>query len=225
MTRLSDIVLSFVSIILLIPLFIPLVLLLRFTGEGKVFYKQKRIGRNKTKFNLLKFATMLEDSPNMPGGDITTGNDPRVLPVCYFLRKTKINELPQLIYILCGDISIIGPRPLTPKNFQMYNEGVQEIISKVRPGLSGIGSVIFRDEEKVISSSDKSSFDCYKDDISPYKGGLECWFVENQSINLYVSLMLITIWVILFPNSKIVWRLFPKLPIPPKSLASLLNYC
>ena len=130
MTRLSDIVLSFVSIILLIPLFIPLVLLLRFTGEGKVFYKQKRIGRNKTKFNLLKFATMLEDSPNMPGGDITTGNDPRVLPVGKFLRKTKINELPQLINILCGDISIID-KPLTLKTFKCIMKEFKKSFQKL----------------------------------------------------------------------------------------------
>ena len=83
-------------------------------------------------FNLLKFATMLEDSPNLPGGDITSGNDPRVLPVGKFLRKTKINELPQLINILVGEISVIGPRPLTPKNFEMYNGDVQEMIDALK---------------------------------------------------------------------------------------------
>ena len=218
MIRLFDIILSSLALIALLPLLGPLALILSFTGEGKVFYRQERIGKKKKSFQLLKFATMLEDSPNLPGGDITSGNDPRVLPVGKLLRKTKINELPQLINILYGEISIIGPRPLTPKNFLMYNEGVQEMISKVRPGLSGIGSIVFRDEENVISLSDKNSVDCYKYDISPYKGTLECWFVKNKSIYLYVSLILLTIWVVLFPKTKIIWKLFPSLPKPPKSL-------
>ena len=224
MTRLFDLILCSVAFILLIPLLAPLALLLSRTGEGKVFYKQERIGRDKKKFNLLKFATMLEDSPNLPGGDITSGNDPRVLPVGKFLRKTKINELPQLINILVGELSVIGPRPLTPKNFEMYNTDVQEMISKVRPGLSGIGSIIFRDEEAIIALSPKSSNNCYQEDISPYKGQLECWFINNKSFLLYLALILITVWVVVFPKSKMIWRIFPKLPSPPKNLAESLNY-
>ena len=224
MTRLVDIILSSLAVITLFPLLAPLTALLSFTGEGKVFYKQERIGKGKKIFKLLKFATMLENSPNLPGGDITSGNDSRVLPVGKFLRKTKINELPQLINILFGDISVIGPRPLTSKNFQFYTKEVQSKISSVRPGLSGIGSIVFRDEESVIASSKKNSVDCYKEDISPYKGELECWFVDNKSIYLYVALILITAWVVFIPNSKIVWKLFPKLPPPPKALFSVLNY-
>lgn len=224
MTRFFDLILSSVALVLLIPLFVPLSLLLRFTGEGKVFYRQKRIGRGKKTFNLLKFATMLEDSPNLPGGDITSGNDPRVLPVGRFLRKTKINELPQLINILGGELSIIGPRPLTPKNFEMYNGDVQEMISKVRPGLSGIGSTVFRDEEAIIALSPKSSNNCYQEDISPYKGQLECWFIDNKSFLLYLALILITVWIVVFPKSKMIWRIFPELPSPPKNLKESLNY-
>ena len=188
MTRLIDLILSFLALIVLIPLFVPLSLLLSFTGEGKVFYRQERIGKGKKRFNLIKFATMLENSPNLPGGDITSGNDPRVLPVGKFLRKTKLNELPQLINILSGDISIIGPRPLTPRNFGFYDHKTQVAIAKIKPGLTGIGSIVFRDEESIIHSSSKSPEKCYQEDITPYKGELEKWFSLNRSLNLYFPL-------------------------------------
>ena len=224
MTRLSDIVLSFGSVILLFPLFILLALLLRCTGEGKVFYRQKRIGRGKKTFNLLKFATMLEDSPNLPGGDITSGNDPRVLRVGKLLRKTKINELPQLINILFGDISIVGPRPLTLRNFEFYDKKTQVEITKIKPGLTGIGSIVFRDEESIIHSSSKSPEKCYKEDISPYKGELEKWFSLNQSLYLYFSVILLTGWVVFFPKSAIVWKVFSSLPSPPDKIKKFLNF-
>ena len=127
--------------------------LLLCTGEHKIFYRQKRVGLNGVSFNLLKFATMLVNSPNLPGGDITSGNDPRVLPIGKFLRKTKLNELPQLVNVILGDISLVGPRPLTPNNFSFYDKKTQEIIKKVKPGLTGIGSIVFRDEESIIQNS------------------------------------------------------------------------
>ena len=152
---------------------------------------------------------MLEDSPNLKGGDITSGDDPRVLPVGMFLRKTKINELPQLINILFGDISIVGPRPLTPRNFEFYDIKTQDAIAKIKPGLTGIGSIVFRDEESIIHSSSKSPKKCYQEDITPYKGKLEKWFSLNKSLNLYFLLILITVWVVFFPKSGIVLECFP----------------
>jgi lipopolysaccharide/colanic/teichoic acid biosynthesis glycosyltransferase len=124
--RIFDIISSGVLILLISPLLIPLMVLLRVTGEGKIFYVQQRIGKNGKHFGLLKFATMLENSPNLPGGDVTMGRDPRVLPVGRVLRKTKINELPQLLNIFKGDISVVGPRPLTPKTFAFYSKHIQK---------------------------------------------------------------------------------------------------
>ena len=92
-------------------------------------------------FDLLKFATMLKDSENLGTRDITIANDPRILPFGKILRKTKINELPQLINILFGDMSVVGPRPLVMNTFKQYDGGSQKIISSVKPGLSGIGSI------------------------------------------------------------------------------------
>ena len=218
MTRLCDAFLSFVVILILLPLLAPISILLLCTGEGKVFYRQERVGREKKPFKLLKFATMLENSPNLPGGDITSGNDPRVLPVGKILRKTKINELPQLLNILLGDISIVGPRPLTPRNFYYYDKKTQDTISKVKPGLTGVGSIVFRDEESIIRNSSKSPEACYKEDITPYKGELEKWFYKNQSLYLYFSLIFLTGWVVFFPKSRIVWNVFSSLPTPPEKI-------
>jgi len=218
MTRLCDAFLSFVVILILLPLLAPISILLLCTGEGKVFYRQERVGREKKPFKLLKFATMLENSPNLPGGDITSGNDPRVLPVGKFLRKTKINELPQLLNIFLGDISIVGPRPLTPRNFYYYDNETQDAISKIKPGLTGVGSIVFRDEESIISNSSKSPEACYKEDITPYKGELEKWFYKNQSLYLYFSLIFLTGWVVFFPKSRIVWNVFSSLPTPPEKI-------
>ena len=115
MKRLFDIIVSSIALIVVSPLFIPIIILLRLTGEGKVFYIQQRIGKRGLPFGLYKFATMLENSPNMSGGDVTSGNDPRVLPMGKFLRKSKINELPQLLNIINGEMSLVGPRPMTSR--------------------------------------------------------------------------------------------------------------
>ena len=150
MQRFFDILFSSIALIVLSPLLVPVAILLRLTGEGEIFYIQNRIGRNGQPFGLIKFATMLKNSPNIGNGDITVINDPRVLPAGRFLRKTKINELPQIINIFKGDMSIVGPRPMVPKTFERYGqEG--KLISQVRPGLTGVGSIIFRDEDVLIS--------------------------------------------------------------------------
>lgn len=217
--RCFDVILSLVAIIILSPFLIPVIIILRFTGEHYIFYSQKRIGKNGETFDLLKFATMLKDSPNMPGGDITTGNDPRVLPFGRILRKTKINELPQLFNIFKGDISFVGPRPLTPKTFGYYPEHIKKDIIDLKPGLTGIGSIVFRDEESIISCSPKNHVDCYKEDIAPYKGELELWYKKNQSLLLDTILVFLTAWVIVFSKSRLYEKILKDLPARPASLS------
>ena len=131
MERFFDILFSSIALLLLIPLSIPIILILKLTGEGEIFFQQERIGKEGHKFRLLKFATMLKNSPNIGTGTVTIQGDPRVLPVGKFLRKTKINELPQLINIFVGNMSVIGPRPLTVENFKSYTTKTQNIVNKV----------------------------------------------------------------------------------------------
>ena len=135
MKRVLDILLSGLALLVFSPLLIPVALILRFTGEGEIFYLQDRVGKNGKLFKLIKFATMLKDSPNIGTGLLTTQGDPRVLPLGRILRKTKFNELPQLINIFLGDMSIIGPRPQTKSHIELFSEDVRKKIAEVPPGL------------------------------------------------------------------------------------------
>ncbi len=218
--RFCDIVLSFSALVLLSPLLVPVAVILKLTGEHYIFYVQQRVGLEGKPFGLLKFATMLRDSPNMGTGDITVRNDPRVLPFGKILRKTKINELPQLINVLKGDMSLIGPRPLTQKNFDYYSEEVKVIISRTRPGLSGVGSLMFRDEEAIIANSGLPPAECYERHIAPYKGELEAWYAEHKCVALDLLLVLLTVWVVLFPKSKHCAKLLRDLPRPDSPILS-----
>ena len=221
--RLFDILFSASALILLLPLIIPVALILRLTGEGEIFFSQKRVGKGGNLFNLLKFATMLKDSPSIGSGTVTLKNDPRVLPFGKFLRKTKINELPQLINILVGDMSVVGPRPQTPRCFEVFPKNLQPIISLVRPGLSGLGSVVFRDEENILSENSKS-VDFYDQVIAPYKGDVEVYYIKVIGLYSYFKIILLTLWVVVFPKSSAVWKVFPSLPKPPQKLKSHLNF-
>ena len=220
--RLLDVLLAGLALLVLLPILIVCVIILKLSGEGEVFYLQKRIGKGGVHFHLLKFATMLKDSPNIGTGNITIKHDPRVLPFGRFLRKTKINELPQLINILRGEMSIIGPRPLTKDNFDAYDEKVKNKIISVQPGLSGIGSIVFRDEEKFLNT-EVDALATYRDVIAPYKGELELWYVERKSLTLNIMLILTTLIVILTPNKVNIWDIFPSLPLPNTKLLNLMR--
>jgi lipopolysaccharide/colanic/teichoic acid biosynthesis glycosyltransferase len=211
--RLLDIVVSLTTLFVLLPLFVPIIIILKFSSEGEVFYFQERYGINNSKFKIWKFATMLKNSMNMGTGSITLQNDPRVTKVGSFLRKTKINELPQIINILKGDISLVGPRPLVTKTFTAYNEEVQSKIYNVKPGLTGIGSIIFRDEESIISGvTNEDPHEFYKRIIAPYKGELEMWYQKHNTFLLDLKLIFLTAWVIFLPTSKLYEKWFSNLP-------------
>lgn len=216
--RLIDIILSLIAIIILLPFWIPICIILLLTGEHEVFYFQERIGYKNKPFYIWKHATMLKNSENLKGGLHTTRNDPRVLPIGAFLRKTKINELPQLINIFKGDMSIIGPRPLVGKTFTPYPQYVQDNIYNVKPGLTGIGSIIFRDEERLLSETKMDTKEYYAKHISPYKGELELWYQNHLSFYTDFMLIFLTAWVIIFPKSNLVYQVFKDLPERPNEL-------
>jgi lipopolysaccharide/colanic/teichoic acid biosynthesis glycosyltransferase len=220
MKRLLDILLSSIALIVLSPLLIPVAIILRCTGEGYIFYRQERIGKDGRPFGLYKFATMLKDSPNMAGGLLTTTDDPRVLPFGRFLRAMKINEIPQLLNVLLGDMSLIGPRPQARPHFEVFPAHVKREIIKVRPGLSGIGSIVFRDEDSILAQCGKDRHLCYAEDIAPYKGELEIWYVQHQSVSLDLLLILLTMWVVLFPKSRHHVKWLGDLPQPDSPILS-----
>ena len=221
--RFFDVVLSGLALIVLSPLLIPIVLFLKFSGEGEIFFLQERVGKNREMFKLFKFATMLKDSPSMGTGTVTMKNDPRVLPAGKFLRKTKINELPQLLNVFIGHMSLVGPRPQAPRCFDAFPVESQDIIVQVKPGLSGIGPIVFRGEEDILEGH-SGTLDFYDHVIGPYKGDVEAWYVGKQGLNAYFSLTLLTVWVVFFPKSDLVWRLFKDLPSPPDILKKDLNF-
>lgn len=210
--RLFDFLLSLTALIILSPLLIPLSILLKLTGEGYIFYYQKRIGYKCKYFNIIKFATMLKDSPNIGSGMITLRNDPRVTPMGGFLRKTKLNELPQIINVLKGDMSIVGPRPLVDKTFNAYPENIRYKIYESKPGITGIGSIVFRDEEKLLSETTLPPQEFYDTVIAPYKGELEMWYNKKKNFAVDVLIIFLTAWVIIFPESKLTYKIFPDLP-------------
>ena len=192
MERFFDILFSSLAIFVLSPFLVLIIFVLRVTGEGEIFFRQARVGKDKVSFGLLKFATMLKASEGIGAGTVTLKDDFRVLPFGKFLRKTKLNELPQLFNIFLGDMSVIGPRPLHNKQFAFYSLDDQNIIASTMPGLSGVGSIIFRDEEKILqNSSDPDT--TYKEEITPKKAALEKWYVKNKSIGLYFKLIFLTV--------------------------------
>ena len=222
MTRFFDIFFSGLAIIVLFPFMIPIIIGLKLTGEHDIFYLQERIGKDGKPFKVFKFATMLRNSPNMAGGLITEKNDPRILPMGKFLRKTKINELPQLINIFIGNMSIIGYRPFVKKHYDLYSDEVKKHMAKIVPGLSGIGSVVFRDEEDILHTvEDPNNF--HDNIITPYKGQLECWYVNHRSVTNYFKLIFATVFVVINPKSKVWKKWFKDLPSIPDNLKEYIG--
>lgn len=221
MTRSLDLVLSTGVLALLLPLLLAIAAVLALTGEKKIIYRQTRIGRGGNEFDLLKFATMLEDSPAM-GGLLTDTNDPRVLPVGRFLRASKLNELPQLINVIRGDLSLVGPRPQVRRHYDCYDTSVKKLINTVRPGITGVAALLFRDEERLLSSGEHANQRLYDEVIAPYKGELEAWYVQNRSLGLYFKLLILTAIAVVFPRNELYKRWLTNLPVPPRNLANML---
>ena len=222
MQRFFDIIFSSLALVVFSPFLIPVSIILKFSGEGEIFYIQQRVGKDGKMFGLLKFATMLKDSANIGTGTVTVKNDPRVLPIGKFLRKSKINELPQLLNIFLGDMSVIGPRPQTQRCFLAFPQSSQDAIMQVKPGLSGIGSIIFRDEESILDDESIDRLKFYDDVIAPYKGELEQWYVKHHNLYTYFMLIGLTVWVVIFSDSKVYKSIFKDLPEVPRQLEKWL---
>lgn len=217
-----DIAISATVLLLIMPLFLVVMVILKCTGEGEVFYRQKRIGRGGETFQIIKFATMLKDSPAIGTGTITIDGDTRILPIGRLLRATKINELPQLFNVLKGDMALVGPRPHVQRELQGVPDSDLKILLKLTPGVSGIGSIVFRNEEHILHSVEdpRAYYDCV---IAPYKSSLECWAVENMGLRLYVFVLAVTALTVIFPSAnKMIFFVLPSLPLPSDELKAKL---
>lgn len=211
--RIIDVIIATIALILLSPLLVPSIIILLLSGEHEVFYFQKRVGYKNRLFKIWKFATMMKNSPNIGTGAITLRNDPRVTKFGKILRMTKINELPQIINVLKGDMSIVGPRPLMEVSFKFYPEEVQAVIYNCKPGMTGIGSLIFRDEEKLVSDAEDPK--AMYATIYLYKGALELWYQKNASLYTDFMIIFLTAWSILVPKNKLIHKIFRDLPVWP----------
>lgn len=220
MIRFFDILLSFIGLFVLSPIIFFFIIILRFTGEREIFFYQQRIGFKGKKFKLIKFATMRKNSPYIGTKNITLLNDKRVLPLGKFLRIYKINEITQLFNILKGDMTIVGPRPLTEDIFNMYDFKTKKILNNTKPGLTGLSSIFFRDEEKIFS--EKKDIKLYKKLVTPYKAKLERWFNKNNSVHLYFFCIFSTIFCVFFKKFNLLEYLY-NVPKPNNKLKKIFK--
>ena len=194
-------------------------MVLRLTGEGRVLYRQERVGLGGRTFHVLKFTTMREGSDPLDAPGYTVEGDPRVLPVGRLLRKAKINELPQFVNVLKGDMTLVGWRPVSPRSFADYSPTIQRKLLQARPGVTGVGSLVFRDEEALVSRAQalgRAPGDCYLQDIKPYKGAVEAWYQDHRSLLLDLRILVATALSVALPRRLDVRAWLPGLP-PPRS--------
>ncbi len=191
--RLFDLVSSSIVLVVLFPILFLVAILIVLDSKGRIFYRQIRVGKDGKEFGLLKFRTM---HPNMDQVQITVGHrDPRVTRVGYYLRKFKVDEFPQLLNILKGEMSVVGPRPEVPKYVAMYNEEQQKVLS-VKPGLTDFASLEYVHESELLAASDNPE-KTYIEEIMPHKLSLNLKYIQEKSLSTDVKLIVRTILKIL----------------------------
>ena len=194
MIRFFDIIFSAVGLIVLSPLFLILLIIIKLDGKGGGFFTQERIGKNGVPFKLYKFRTMRQNSDKE--GLITVGgHDSRITKAGYFLRKYKLDELPQLWNVLIGDMSLVGPRPEVEKYTKLYTEQQRKVLS-VRPGITDWASIKYVDENVILGQSTDPDR-AYIDQIIPEKIRYNMIWIDNQSVTEYFKIIFMTLWSIL----------------------------
>ena len=190
MIRFFDFILSLVGLVVLAPIFIVLAIWIKTDSKGPVFYKQVRVGQNGIDFGLFKFRSMVVDADKK--GLITVGGrDPRITRSGYFIRKYKLDELPQLINVLVGDMSLVGPRPEVRKYVNLYTDEQQKVLS-VKPGITDYASIEYMDENEILGkSSDPEK--TYIEEIMPEKIKYNMKYINNKSLFEYFKIILLTV--------------------------------
>lgn len=189
MKRLFDIVASSLGLIVLSPLFVVLAVWIKADSEGPIFYRQTRVGRNNKDFRLFKFRSMRPGSDR--AGLITVGGrDPRVTRSGYYIRKYKLDEFPQLINVLKGDMSLVGPRPEVRKYVDMYTADQKRVLS-VRPGITSLASIRYRNENDILAASEDPDR-TYIEQVMPDKLAIDLEYVEHAGLLTDIKLIFTT---------------------------------
>ena len=190
MIRFFDFILSLVGLVVLAPIFIVLAIWIKIDSQGPVFYKQVRVGQNGIDFGLFKFRSMVVDADKK--GLITVGGrDPRITRSGYFIRKYKLDELPQLINVLLGDMSLVGPRPEVRKYVELYTDEQQKVLS-VKPGITDYASIEYMDENEILGKSNDPE-KTYIEEIMPEKIKYNMKYIQNKNVSEYFKVIFLTL--------------------------------
>jgi lipopolysaccharide/colanic/teichoic acid biosynthesis glycosyltransferase len=193
MIRILDFLFSFLGLILLLPFCLLIALFIKISSSGPIFYKQSRIGLNGAEFSMYKFRTMRSNSDKL--GLITVGSrDARVTSIGYYLRKYKLDELPQLINVLIGHMSLVGPRPEVKKYVDIYTHEQCRVLS-IRPGITDWASIYYRDENVILGQSSDPEKD-YIEKVMPDKLNYNLIYIQNYGVNEYFKIIFCTLWKI-----------------------------
>ena len=210
--RFFDIFFATVLLLVFSPFWLTIIIILAVSGNRKVFYFQKRVGQNNKPFYLWKFQTMTPHKETTGNGLLSVKNDNRVTKFGHYLRKTKLDEIPQLINIIQGKMSFVGPRPLIYTWFKIYDPDIQKKVYIPKPGLTGVGSLVFRNEETLLANCGINSHEFYQKTIIPYKGACEMWYLEHRNFFLDIKIIILTVIISLLPQKIDETKLFKGLP-------------
>ena len=216
--RIIDLTFSLLILILISPILLILIITLSLKDEGEVFYMQERVGTSGNTFNVIKFATMVKDSPNIGYGTITAKNDPRITKTGRFMRKTKLNEVPQLFNIVLGEMSLIGPRPMIKSTYMRYSDEYKKETYGLKSGLSGLGSLLYRNEEQDLQKFKNKELaeNHYRTKIIPTKQKIELYYKNNISFMTDLLIIALTLYAVVFSKrteatTNMLFRFHPEL--------------
>ena len=206
----ADIIFSILGILISAPLLLISVILIFISGETSPVYLSYRIGKDGNLFRMFKLRTMSRTRPSK--SPLTAYNDNRINFFGRFLRFSKIDELPQFFNILNGDLSFVGPRPMLPEVYFFYSDKTREKLNTIRPGVTGIGSIVFRNESDLFKKVKGSHESFYKYNIAPAKADLELWYTKNCSFLIDFKILALTVVALLYGKVKSLKRHFKNLP-------------
>lgn len=189
--RLFDLFFSAIGLILLLPLFLIVAIWIKFDSSGPVFFRQMRVGQFGRFFNIYKFRTMYSDAESQ-GRQITVGDDPRITRAGRFLRRYKLDELPQLINVVKGEMSLVGPRPEVPRYVELYPEQLREKVLSVPPGITDFASIEYKDENAILGKAEDPDR-AYVEQVMPMKLKYYERYVAERSLWVDFKLILATV--------------------------------